>query len=93
MIIFINFNILTEQLNRFNTVYEEHPTKTRTTQLLSMDNLKLIGVELQKLIQRVRTFSEDISMEFEVDKYTKTALKKDKSLHPQYLHQQRSTTT
>jgi hypothetical protein len=63
MIIFINFNILEEQLNRFNTVYEEHPTKTRTTQLFSTDNLKLIDVELQKLIQRVRTFSEDISME------------------------------
>jgi hypothetical protein len=29
-------------------------------------------------------------MEFEVDKCAKIALKKNKSLHPQHLHQQRS---
>ena len=37
---------------------DEHPTKTHTEHLLFIDNLKLIGVELQKLLQRVRTFSE-----------------------------------
>jgi len=39
-------------------VCDEHPTKTHTEHLLFIDNLKLIGVELQKLLQRVRTFSE-----------------------------------
>jgi hypothetical protein len=59
-----------------------------------MDNLKLIGGELQKLIQRVGTFSEDISMVFEVYKRAKIALKKkNKSLHSQHLYQKRSTRT
>jgi hypothetical protein len=53
MILFISFIILAEQLNSFNTVYDEHPTKSHITHLLFMDNLKLIGIELQKLIQRV----------------------------------------
>jgi len=92
MIIFISFIILAEQLIWFNTVYEEHPTKTHVTHLLFMDNLKLRGLELQKLIQRVRTFSEDICMEFELEKCAKIALKKKKSLHRQHLHQ-RSTRT
>jgi len=44
---------------------------TQQRHLLFVDNLKLIGVELKKLIQMVRTFSEDICMEFEVDKCAK----------------------
>jgi hypothetical protein len=32
---------LTEQLNRLNTGYEEHITKTKISQLLYMDDLKL----------------------------------------------------
>jgi len=50
MILLISFIILAEQLKKFNTVYDEHPTKTYKKHLLFMDNLKLIGVELQKLI-------------------------------------------
>jgi len=34
---------LTEQLNRLNTGYEEHITKTKTSHLLYMDDLKLIA--------------------------------------------------
>jgi hypothetical protein len=34
---------LTEQLNRLNTGYEGHTTKTRISHLLYMDDLKLLG--------------------------------------------------
>ena len=56
---------LTEQLNWLNTGYEEHTTKTKISHLLHMDNLKLIvksEEELQKQIQTVKTFSDDINM-------------------------------
>ena len=58
---------LTEQLNRLNTVYEEHMMKTKISHLLHMDNLKLIAKseeELRKQIQTVKTFSDDIHMDF-----------------------------
>jgi len=58
---------LTEQLNRLNTGYEEHMTKTKISHLLHMDNLKLIAKseeELRKQIQTVKTFSDDIHMDF-----------------------------
>ena len=48
---------LTEQLNRLNTGYEEHTTKTKISHLLYMDDLKLIAKseeELQKQIQTVK---------------------------------------
>jgi hypothetical protein len=93
MILLISFIILAEQLKRFSTVYDEHPTKTHIKHLLFIDNLQLIGVELQKLIQRVRAFSEDICMEFEVDKCDKTTMKEIKSFHSQLSHQQRGTRT
>ena len=32
---------VTEQLNRLNTGYEEHTTKTKISQVLHMDDLKL----------------------------------------------------
>ena len=57
---------LTEQVNRLNTGYEEHTTKTKISHLLYMDDLKLIAKseeELQKQIQTVKTFN-DIHMEF-----------------------------
>jgi hypothetical protein len=47
---------LTEQLNKLNTRYEEHTTKTEISHLLYMDDLKLIAKseeELQKQIQTV----------------------------------------
>jgi len=34
---------LTEQMNRLNTGYEEHTTKTKILYLLYMDDLKLIA--------------------------------------------------
>jgi hypothetical protein len=58
---------LTEQLNRLNTGYEDHTTKTKISHLLYMDDLRLIAKseeELQRQIQTVKTFSDDIHMEF-----------------------------
>ena len=49
--------IITQQLNKLNTGYEEQTTKTKISHLLYMDNLKLIDTseeELQKQIQTVK---------------------------------------
>ena len=75
---------LTEQLNKLNTGYQEKTTKTKVSHLHYMDGLKLIGKreeEFQKQMQGVRTFSDDILMEFELDKCAKTVLKKGKPVH------------
>jgi hypothetical protein len=60
---------LTGRLNRLSTVYEEHTTETKISHLLYMDDLKLIAKseeELQKEIQTVKTFSDDIHMKFDL---------------------------
>jgi hypothetical protein len=70
---------LTEQLNRLNTGYEEHTTKTKISHLLYMDNLKLIAEpeeELQKRIQTVKIFSDDIHKEFGLEKCAKITFKR-----------------
>jgi hypothetical protein len=77
-----------KQLNKLNTGYEEHTTKTKVSHLLHMDDLKLIGKtgeELQKQMQRVRTYSDDIHMEFRLDKCANIVLKKGKLVHSQNL--------
>jgi hypothetical protein len=79
---------LTEQLNRLNTGYEEHITKTKISHLLYMDDLKLIAKsveELQKQVQTVKTFSDDIHMEFGLQKYAKITFKKGKLIYLQNL--------
>jgi hypothetical protein len=78
---------LTEQLNRLNLGYEEHTTKTKISHLLYMDDLKLLGKseELQRQIQTVTTFSDDIHMEFGLDKCAKIIFKKGKLVHSQNL--------
>ena len=79
---------LTEQLNRLNTGYEEHTTKTKISHLLYMDDLKLITKseeKLQKQIQTVKAFSGDTHMEFGIEKCAKIAFKRDKLAHSQYL--------
>ena len=75
---------LTEQLNRLNTGYEEHTTKTKTSHLLYMDDLKLIAKseeELKNQVQTVKTFSDDINMEFGLEKCDKITFKRDKLTH------------
>ena len=69
---------LTKQLNRLNTGYEEHATKTKISYLLYMEDLKLIAKleeELQKHIQIVKTFSDDIHTEFGLEKGARIAFK------------------
>jgi hypothetical protein len=80
---------LTEQLNRLNTGCEEHKTKTKISHLLYVDNLKLLGKseeELQKHVQTVTTFSDDIYMEFGLDRCAKIVVfKKGKLFHSQNI--------
>jgi hypothetical protein len=69
-----------------NTRYEEHTRNTKISHLLYRDDLKLIGIseeELQKQIQTVKTFSDDIHMEFGLEKYAKIAFKRGKLAHLQ----------
>jgi hypothetical protein len=70
---------LTEQLNRLNTGYEVHTTKTKIPHLLHMDDLKLLGKseeEFKKQIQTVTTFNDGIHMESGLDKCAKVVFKK-----------------
>jgi hypothetical protein len=79
---------LTERLNRLNTGYEEHMMKTKISHLLYMDDLKLIAKsdeELKKQIQTVKTFSDDIHMDFGLEKCAKITFKKGKLIHLQNL--------
>jgi hypothetical protein len=79
---------LTEQLNRLNTGYEEHTTKTKISHLLSMDNLKLIAkseAEFQSQIQAVKTFRDDIHMEFGLEKCAKITFKRGKLISLQNI--------
>ena len=49
-----------------------------------MDDLKLIAKseeELQKLIKTVKIFSDDINMEFWLEKYAKITLKRGELTH------------
>ena len=74
----------TEQLNRLNRGYEEHITETTISHLLYMDDLKLIAKseeELRKQIQTVKTFSDDIHMDFGSEKCTKITFKKGKLIY------------
>jgi hypothetical protein len=52
-----------------------------------MDDLKLLGKseELQKQMQTVSTFGDDIRMEFWLDKWAKIVFKKGKLVHLQNL--------
>jgi hypothetical protein len=75
-------------LNKLNTGYEEHTTKTKVSHLPYIVDLKAIRKteeELQKQIQVVRTFSDDIHLEFELDKCAKIVFKKGKFNHSQNL--------
>jgi hypothetical protein len=79
---------LTEQLNKLNTGYEEHTTKTKISHQLYMDDLKLIaksGIELQKQIQTIKTFSDDIHMDFGLENCAKITFKRGKLTYSQNL--------
>jgi hypothetical protein len=79
---------LTEQLNRLNTEYEKHTTKTKVSHLLYMDDVKLIGTseeELQKQTQTVKNISDNIHMKFGLGKCAKIAFKRGKIVRSQNL--------
>jgi len=79
---------LTERLNVLNTGYEQHTTRTKISHPLYIDDLKLMvksEEELQKQIQKVKTFSDDIHMEFGLEKCAKIAFKRGKLVHSQNL--------
>jgi len=71
-----------------NSGYEEHTTKTKISHLLYKDDLKLIAKseeEFQIQTQTVKTFSDDIHMEFGLEKCSKIAFKRGKLVHWQNL--------
>ena len=79
---------LTEQRNNLNTGYEECTTKMKISHLLYMDDLKLIAKseeELQKQIQTIKTFSDDIHMESGLEKGAKITFKRSKIIQSQNL--------
>jgi hypothetical protein len=79
---------LTEQLNRLNTGYKQHTTKTKISHLLYMDNLKLIDKseeELRKQVQTVKTSSDDIHVDFGLEKCAKITFEKGKLIQSQNL--------
>jgi hypothetical protein len=90
LLFFISLIPLTEQLNKLNTGYEEHTTRTEIPHTLYMNNLKLMGKteeELQKQMQTVWNFSDDdMLMKFRLDICTKIVLKKGKLIHLQNLN-------
>jgi len=62
--------------------------KTKMSHLLYMDDLKLIAKseeELQNQIQIVKTFSDDIHLEFGLEKCAKIAFTRGKLVHSQNL--------
>ena len=88
MLICICLIPLAEHLKRLNTGYEEHTTKTKISHLLYMDGFKLIAKSeerLQKQVQIVKTFSDDIHMEFGLEKCANIAFKRVKLVHWQNL--------
>jgi len=75
-------------MNKLNTGYEKHTTKTKISHLLYMDDLKLIGKtkeELQKQVQVIRTFSDDICMEYGLNMCAKIVLKRGKLVQSQNI--------
>jgi len=84
LLFFICLIPLTEQLNSLNTGYEQHTTKTKISHLLYINVLKLIAKseeEFKKQIQTVKNFSDDIHMEFGLEKYAKIAFMRGKLVH------------
>lgn len=70
---------LTHELNRSGCGYQVHGSERKISHLLYMDDLKLLGKseeELRDEIKIVKTFSNDIKMEFGLEKCARILLKK-----------------
>ena len=71
---------LTLVLRKAKAAYEFSESKEKIKHLLFMDNLKLYSQseeELDSLVQTVRVFSEDIGMEFGIEKCATLVMEKD----------------
>jgi hypothetical protein len=80
--------LLTEQLDRLNTGYEEHITEAKISHLLYMYDMNLIAKseeELRKQVHTVKTFSDDIHMEFGLEKCAKITFKRGKLIKSQNM--------
>jgi len=70
---------LTNELNRADYGYQVHGTERKISQLLYMDDLKLLGRnenDLKNEMKIVQTISKDIDMKFGLEKYAKVCLKR-----------------
>jgi hypothetical protein len=79
---------LIEQLNKLSTGYEKQTTKIKISHLLYIDDLKVTAKseeEIQKRIQTVKIFSDDIHMEFGLQKCDKITFKRGKLTHSKNL--------
>jgi hypothetical protein len=88
LLFYISLIPLTQHLNKLNEGHEEHTAKSKVSHLPYMDHLQLIGEteeELQKQMQVVRTFSDDIHKEFGLEKCAKILLKRGKLVQSQNL--------
>ena len=68
--------------------YQTSKAATKTSHLLYMDDLKLYGKssnDLELLLNRVRIFSTDISMEFNLEKCATLTIHKGKATHTEGL--------
>ena len=70
-------------LRKAKAAYEFSESKEKVNRLLFIDNLKLYSQsekELDSLIQTVHVFSEDIGMEFVIEKFAMLVMEKGKTV-------------
>jgi hypothetical protein len=78
---------LTHEINRAECGYKVYGTERKISHLLYMDDLKLIVRSEEELgieINVVKTISNDIKMEFGLEKCARTSLKRGKVHRKQY---------
>ena len=71
---------LTLILHKSESTYQFSSMKEKINHLLFMDDLKLYAKNkkgLDSLVQTVRILSDDVGMEFEIDKYATLVLKRE----------------
>ena len=79
---------LTNELNRADCGYQVHGTERKISHLLYMDDLKLLGRnenDLKNKIKIVQTISEDINMNFGLEKCVRICLKRGRVQSKMYI--------
>ena len=77
---------MTTILRQTGLRYQTSKSATKISHLFYMDDLKLYGTssdELESLLNRVRIFSTDISMEIGLERCATLTIHKGKAQHPQ----------